>query len=714
MYFSDPAHHRLLKIDACDGTQAPIPCAGGEGERPTQFRGPRGMLFHPVRQALFVADSGNGRIQIFDPDTFQLMDIWGQPGAEPGRLNKPWSMAGDAEGNVYVVDYGNRRVQKFDVLGNVISAFWDKVQEAAEQHSLRLGQPSDVAVGTVGEDTEVYILDASAQTVFVFGKDGHYLCAIGEKSLQQPMGLAIGDDALYVGDNRRRRVLRFKRDGTFVGEALGYEGPVAALALHAHGGLLVHHGSDLRLVRLAIGGGYVRTGFLWGGPFTNPSIRPEQWHWLKARVAPLLPGAHIQLFVYSSASSNPSPGDPQATDPPWNGASVQTSPVSPHNPVPIDAIEAAVPEQVASRSLPIKTGSRALAVRAVDSAECLAGRNGQRNCCETWVRTPLDITQCLIPGSPLDSVWVGAEFSSEGLTSAALSQMRLEFDHETYLQFLPALYRENVRSRQFLARFLSLFESLFSDVEERISDLAVLFNPAAAPAEFLTWLGGWLALDLREDWGDAQTRQAIAEAFEMYAQRGTVEGLQLMVRRFAGADIRIEEPILHAGWWALPGDETSPPLEAGTSILGLTTMLAPAEAQGAVVGTSAVLDASHLITQEEFGVPLFEDVAHQFTVQLYRGQSFSEKRQDDVRALLDREKPAHTAYHLCIIEPRMRVGLQARIGIDSIVAGPPSPTPLGQLPPAVSEGLLLGGDLPGRIGERSQVGRTTRLGEGTI
>ena len=188
----------------------------------------------------------------------------------------------------------------------------------------------------------------------------------------------------------------------------------------------------------------------------------------------------------------------------------------------------------------------------------------------------------------------------------------------------------------------------------------------------------------------------------------------MAVRRFIGAEVRIEEPILQVGWWALARDEGSPPLEAGTSILGLTTMLASAEPQGAVVGTTAVLDGSHLLAQEEFGSPLFEDVAHQFTVQLYRGQSYSDEKRDDVRAILDREKPAHTIYHLCVIEPRMRVGVQARIGIDAIVAGPPSPTPLGQPLHAAGEALVLGGDPPGRIGESSRIGQTTRLGLGAV
>ena len=39
---------------------------------------------------------------------------WGEPGNGPGQFNTPHSIATDAQGNVYVADRGNRRIQVFD------------------------------------------------------------------------------------------------------------------------------------------------------------------------------------------------------------------------------------------------------------------------------------------------------------------------------------------------------------------------------------------------------------------------------------------------------------------------------------------------------------------------------------------------------------------------------------------------------------------------
>jgi hypothetical protein len=119
-----------------------------------------------------------------------------------------------------------------------------------------------------------------------------------------------------------------------------------------------------------------------------------------------------------------------------------------------------------------------------------------------------------------------------------------------------------------------------------------------------------------------------------------------------------------------------------------------------------VLDASHLIAAEDLGSPLFDDVAHRFCVQLYRGGRYTESLVAQVRAFLDREKPAHTEYHLAVIEPQMRVGRQARVGIDTVVSGPAEASKLGA--PGEPE-LVLAGEPAGRVGE-SRIGSTSRLG----
>ncbi|MDX1953377.1 MAG: hypothetical protein SFY81_14455 [Verrucomicrobiota bacterium] len=60
----------------------------------------------------FVCEFGNSRIQVFDSED-RTVELVGGVGSNPGELNNPWSIALDAAGNLYVADSGNHRVQKF-------------------------------------------------------------------------------------------------------------------------------------------------------------------------------------------------------------------------------------------------------------------------------------------------------------------------------------------------------------------------------------------------------------------------------------------------------------------------------------------------------------------------------------------------------------------------------------------------------------------------
>lgn len=99
------------------------------------------------------------------------------------------------------------------------------------------------------------------------------------------------------------------------------------------------------------------------------------------------------------------------------------------------------------------------------------------------------------------------------------------------------------------------------------------------------------------------------------------------------------------------------------------------EAGGFDVG-SAVVGASGPQGTGDFGQALFADSAHLFTVLVPPAcdcGGIHGSPQQRLREAIEAEKPAHTDFHLCFLKPRLRVGFQARLGIDAIVAdGPPA------------------------------------------
>ena len=113
-------------------------------------------LFHQVTDVTW---DPAGNIDISDGDINapvakadkcgKWLKSWGQKGNKPGDFNTPHSIAADAQGNIYVADRGNRRIQVFDGEGNLLRVMTIDVpfDEAAARPAI--GNKPDVQKLTV-------------------------------------------------------------------------------------------------------------------------------------------------------------------------------------------------------------------------------------------------------------------------------------------------------------------------------------------------------------------------------------------------------------------------------------------------------------------------------------------------------------------------------------------------------------------------------------
>jgi DNA-binding beta-propeller fold protein YncE len=83
---------------------------GEPGDGLGQFRYPYDVAFGPDGD-LYVAEYGNHRVQKFAADGKPL-GTWGSPGKGPGQLANPWAVIVDRRGRVHVIDTDNHRVQR--------------------------------------------------------------------------------------------------------------------------------------------------------------------------------------------------------------------------------------------------------------------------------------------------------------------------------------------------------------------------------------------------------------------------------------------------------------------------------------------------------------------------------------------------------------------------------------------------------------------------
>ena len=190
---------------------------GSEGSGDGQFSYPQGVAVNAAGN-IYVADSGNHRIQKFD-SSGSFLAKWGSQGSGDGQFSYPEGVAVDASGNVYVTDPGNRfspnlRIQKFDSSGSFL-AKWD-----SEPGDGNLPHPAGIAVDDATGN--VYVADRDNYWIQKFDASGSLLAkwgglGSGDGEFWFPDGVAVdaaGD--VYVTDAGNNRIQKFDSSGSFL------------------------------------------------------------------------------------------------------------------------------------------------------------------------------------------------------------------------------------------------------------------------------------------------------------------------------------------------------------------------------------------------------------------------------------------------------------------------------------------------------------------
>ena len=211
---------QAASLDPFEGKRADVDALqvwGSNGSGDGQFVTPRNLAVGPDG-SIFVADSGNHRIQVFDA-AGNFIRKWGSEGPGQGQFSEPWGIAVAQDGTVFVADTWNHRIQAFTPTGEYLRAFgaFMNVQHDAQAEPGKFWGPRGLAIDPEGN---LYVTDTGNKRVQKFTPEGQFLQAWGGAgiipgSFEEPVGIDIDDQGnIYVADTWNRRIQKFDADFT--------------------------------------------------------------------------------------------------------------------------------------------------------------------------------------------------------------------------------------------------------------------------------------------------------------------------------------------------------------------------------------------------------------------------------------------------------------------------------------------------------------------
>ncbi len=186
--------------------------------------------------AIYVTDSVTQRVATFDAGG-RYLTSWGAAGTGPGQFGAtsqgPMGIASGPDGRIYVADTWNHRVQEFTSNGTFVRAFGRPNPAAGPTDDSFFG-PRQLAVAPNGN---IYVADTGNERIQVYSPRGAHLFNIGAGShngetalgrFDEPSGVAIdAHGVVYVADYWDRRIQRFTLDGKPLAPAFPVPGWVA-------------------------------------------------------------------------------------------------------------------------------------------------------------------------------------------------------------------------------------------------------------------------------------------------------------------------------------------------------------------------------------------------------------------------------------------------------------------------------------------------------
>jgi sugar lactone lactonase YvrE len=217
LFVSDPGLRHILVFNAAHKAEDVIT----EG-----LVMPGSLALDHENRLLYVSDVELDQVLVYDADTFKLKRKIGTTGhnhelTSPGDFAKPTGLAVDPEGNLYVADTLNNRIEIFDADGKFISTFGK-----AGDGPGYFARPKGVAIDG---DGHIWVADGVQDRVQVFSQEARLLISFGGHGLlpgqfQGLVGITVDKmNRVFTSEIFPGRVQQFRYVSDAEAEQLGKE-----------------------------------------------------------------------------------------------------------------------------------------------------------------------------------------------------------------------------------------------------------------------------------------------------------------------------------------------------------------------------------------------------------------------------------------------------------------------------------------------------------